>query len=103
MVSESGGPDGYTSNLPSGCSWTDMAPGDYACDFFNTAINGKFTVSKVWDNIGGPADVVEEITTLQVTCTRDVVSAPGGTFLDPLNVAFVDKEGDFKLQAGAEK
>jgi hypothetical protein len=94
-VSESGGPDGYTSNLPSGCSWTDMAPGDYACDFFNTAINGKFTVSKVWDNIGGPADVVEEITTLQVTCTRDVVSAPGGTFLDPLNVAFVDKEGDF--------
>jgi hypothetical protein len=94
-VTESGGPSGYTSNYPDGCSWTDMAPGDYACDFVNTPINGKFTVKKRWDNLGGPDTVVAEITTLQVDCTRDITQAPGGTFLDPNTVAFEDKEGDF--------
>jgi hypothetical protein len=97
-VTESGGPAGYTTtSTPSPCEWSGIfaADGPLTCAFVNTAINGTFTVSKVWEDLGGPDSAVAEITTLQVDCTRDIVSAaPSCTSGDANTCVWENVEGD---------
>jgi hypothetical protein len=55
-----------------GCYYEDIVGGNFFCDLENTPKDGEFSLTKSWDSIGDATDLVEEVTSLIITCDRPV-------------------------------
>lgn len=73
-VSASGGVDGYAVSFDngseisgSGCVFTDIAPGEYACTLTNTLEQVTYTINKQW-LFSEEEDGIKQQVSLEVTC-----------------------------------
>ena len=75
-VTESGGPDGYTTELNGGdgCSWDDVTLGFFECEITNLADPASYTVTKDWEifNDGGDLSFDDEVS-VTITCTNYIL------------------------------
>lgn len=70
-VTETGGPDGYTTvmNDGAGCMWTNVTGGFRSCEILNDPLPGTFTVSVGWMMNGESTLEIPLVADVQIRCS----------------------------------
>jgi hypothetical protein len=75
-VTESGGPDGYTTvlNGGDGCTWEEVVVGRFRCDIDNVANPATYTVEKEWAVFQDGGDVVIPLADVTIECDSVILN-----------------------------
>jgi hypothetical protein len=95
-VTESGGPDGYTTvfNGGDGCTWEGVTGGLFICEITNEADPASFTVTKDWVIEGAVGEEVLLEAEVTIDCSSDILSIDGFEIPEPDGSVSANLSGD---------